>query len=1010
MDVVSYLLSRAYVKKSLIGLGAIKGSNAMINSIVDNPDGTHDITFAWKDTNDVLHTSVLTVSNGETPTITVTPTSTGNVVRFETDNPAQDYSVNIKDGISVTDADVNASNHLIITLSDGTTIDAGEITTVSELSGLDDVTLTTPQDGDCLSYNATSGKWENRELSYEYAVEDLTDVDINTATLADGDIIRWDATNSKWVKGQIPTIENLDDIGDVTLTELANGQIIKYDAVLGKWVNEDDEVIADLDDLQDVVIDTATLENGQILKYDSVRNVWYNGSASAVSTKVEDLEDVSIDPLTFEDGQILAWDATNEVWVNKNNGANIQKLDDVGDVDLTSLVDGQIIVWDATAQKWINAELITTLENLSDVSLANLQDNDILRFDSATNKWYNTITDIIVTENSANLVSSGAVFTAIKVVDDKIGALASLKTTDKTTVVNAMNEVFDSLADLIVKVGDLTLLTTTDKTTIVNAINEIVTNVGDLTTLTTTDKTTIVNAINEVLTTVKGLKYLEQLSTMVEAGNLPNRVVQFVGSSSADYTRGYIYRSTPSVIEGEVVYSWVRLDVQPNNDDYETLNNKPQINDVELVGNKSLDDLGIQKIMQYAVMPTPSVEYSSGVCVQYLGNTTDTLKTGYFYVCKYITEDAEYKWVNIDVSSNAELAQRLTTVENNIGDMSTISIAGVTDLVGAINVLAVRGIKAITYTEPYLNIVLADDTTFSFDITIILNATDLGELGNVIDTTIQNGELLQYDASILKYKPYNITTTLGDTLQSSKDYTDQQIAQVSRPSAYFCDSKPSCSYDSSTDQYIVVYYQNTEVHTTTDISSRFYYYDTNNDAYCTSWFLVESGGVTSVEEMSYSVASVNFEDYVNKNTDVVSTYTTTMVDKSKVPDIAALDALYDIIATALGLKTNVADIVDSLLSDDATVPLSAKQGKVLKGLIDEKQPIIQMSTMPQVTSQMVTDKIIYQYVGDTSLAYTQGYFYLASYNSDDDVYYWKLIEFAPDMVEITAAEVDNLWA
>ena len=115
MDVVSYLLSRAYVKKSLIGLGAIKGSNAMINSIVDNPDGTHDITFAWKDTNDVLHTSVLTVSNGETPTITVTPTSTGNVVRFETDNPAQDYSVNIKDGISVTDADVNASNHLIIT-------------------------------------------------------------------------------------------------------------------------------------------------------------------------------------------------------------------------------------------------------------------------------------------------------------------------------------------------------------------------------------------------------------------------------------------------------------------------------------------------------------------------------------------------------------------------------------------------------------------------------------------------------------------------------------------------------------------------------------------------------------------------------------------------------------------------------------------------------------------------------------------------------------------------------
>lgn len=818
MDIVSYILAKKYTDKSILGIsGVLSGKNCTIDSI-NKVDGLTTVTFKWTADDGTVRTSSMQVKDGETPTITVTPTATGNVVRFVTNDPAQDYSVNIKDGISVTDAEVDANNHLKITLSNDTVIDAGEITTVSELSGLDDVALTTLSDGDSL-------------------------------------------------------------------------------------------------------------------------------------------------------------------------------------------------VWDATAQKWINAELITTLENLSDVRLANLQNADILRYDSITSKWYNTVTDTIVTENSANLISSGAVFTAIKVVDDKIGALANLKTTDKTTVVNAMNEVFDSLADLIVKVGDLTLLTTTDKTTIVNAINEIVTNVGDLTTLTTTDKTTIVNAINEVLATVKGLKYLEQLSTMGEASDYPNRIVNYVGATTADYTRGYVYRSTPRVIEGEVVYSWVRIDVQPNNDDYETLNNKPQINDVELVGNKSLDDLGIQKVMQYSVMPTPSVEYSSGVCVQYLGNTTETLKTGYFYVCKYITEDAEYKWVNVDVSSNTELVQRLTTVENDIGDMSTISIPSVADLVSAINVLAVRGIKTITYTEPYLNIVLADDTTFSFDIRVILNATDIGDLGNVIDTTIQNGELLQYDTSILKYKPYNVVNALSDTLQLSKDYTDQQISSAVQDDAYICDDgqKPTCTYDSSSDKYIVVYYQNGTLKTTTAISSRFYYKDSNGDPYCISWFVTGDPSVDPVA-FEYLISTPDFSDFVNKNTDIVSSYTPDMVDKTKVPDIASLDALYALVATALSLKTNVSDIVDSLLSDDATVPLSAKQGKVLKGLIDEKQSIIQMSVMPQVTSQMVTDKIIYQYIGDSSLAYTQGYFYLASYNDTDDVYYWKLIEFAPDMTEITAAEVDNLWA
>ncbi len=49
-----------------------------------------------------------------------------------------------------------------------------------------------------------------------------------------------------------------------------------------------------------------------------------------------------------------------------------------------------------------------------------------------------------------------------------------------------------------VKIGSLATLITTVKTSVTNAINEIVTNIGSLLSLTTADKSSVVNAINEV--------------------------------------------------------------------------------------------------------------------------------------------------------------------------------------------------------------------------------------------------------------------------------------------------------------------------------------------------------------------------------------------------------------------------------------------------------------------------------------------------------------------------------
>lgn len=102
----AYILSKGYTKKSLDGVGALKGSPATIKSIVDNGDGTHTITFEWESNSGVKSTSNLIVADGA-------------------------------DGKSVASVAIDGANHLIVTLDDSATIDAGLVPTAQGESAYD---------------------------------------------------------------------------------------------------------------------------------------------------------------------------------------------------------------------------------------------------------------------------------------------------------------------------------------------------------------------------------------------------------------------------------------------------------------------------------------------------------------------------------------------------------------------------------------------------------------------------------------------------------------------------------------------------------------------------------------------------------------------------------------------------------------------------------------------------------------------------------------------------------
>ena len=133
-------------------------------------------------------------------------------------------------------------------------------------------------------------------------------------------------------------------------------------------------------------------------------------------------------------------------------------------------------------------------------------------FDSVTGEWllwngklYEVVSDIYISyayvpgSNIEERSVEQLVKRYLNALYTYIGLLSNLQTTDKSSIVNAINEVLSKFQLII---GDLNDLTTTDKTSIVHAINEVVSTVGALTDLTTTDKSSIVNAVNELASSI----------------------------------------------------------------------------------------------------------------------------------------------------------------------------------------------------------------------------------------------------------------------------------------------------------------------------------------------------------------------------------------------------------------------------------------------------------------------------------------------------------------------------
>ncbi|MDA0898399.1 MAG: hypothetical protein O3A30_03885 [Bacteroidetes bacterium] len=121
---------------------------------------------------------------------------------------------------AILNADIVATGDLIVGASAGTP-----------------AILSAGTDGYFLKSN--SGATNGVEWASIPTINNLDDVgDVNAPTPSDGQFLKYVSASSEWQAADIPTINAIDDVGDINAPSPSDNDVLRYDSTAGEWVND----------------------------------------------------------------------------------------------------------------------------------------------------------------------------------------------------------------------------------------------------------------------------------------------------------------------------------------------------------------------------------------------------------------------------------------------------------------------------------------------------------------------------------------------------------------------------------------------------------------------------------------------------------------------------------------------------------------------------------------------------------------------------------------------------
>ena len=229
-DVEIIGMLKSYIKKTLVGMGALKGAPCTVKEIT-TASGDHTVTLEWEDSEGVKHNDDFTVSDGFSPTIVVKTSSDSTYILTITDKNGSYDTPNLKGG--------------------------GGGGGSSTLADLTDVVLTSLAAGDLLVYDAVNGKWINSDVLSDLAEKATTlagygITDAYTKTETDNaitaEIEKLDASDSAVAGSYVTAVSEADgkisvtrEAADASPTENSN-KMVKSGGVYTELAKKADKV------------------------------------------------------------------------------------------------------------------------------------------------------------------------------------------------------------------------------------------------------------------------------------------------------------------------------------------------------------------------------------------------------------------------------------------------------------------------------------------------------------------------------------------------------------------------------------------------------------------------------------------------------------------------------------------------------------------------------------------------------------------------------------------------
>ena len=440
-----------------------------------------------------------------------------------------------------------------------------------------------------------------------------------------------------------------------------------------------------------------------------------------------------------------------------------------------------------------------------------------------------------------------------------------------------------------------------------------------------------------------------QYSTMPTASiDYLNKIYQYIGTTDTDYTNGYFYRCE---LNSETsTYEWVVANQFALADDVYTKNEIGDLSDLPdntkniveniVAINNEIDEK--QDILQYSTLPTPSSD-NVGTIVEYIGTTTADYTNGYFYQCKF--DGTNYRWVQKDVQPSGGGTGSDNVIEgyfNATDNLFYEEIAYINPIAGAENVIYISLDTNLLYRYDIDNSIFirvdehADGQTIQVDTMPIASVDELGKIYQFVGTTgtYTNGYFYKcvYDSQTTTYNWEEIITQ--DSYLKNETYSQVEIGDLTNLPDNTKDIVENISDLNENKENVFRYEHGVDIPTpsASNVGTIIQYIGTTTSDYNSGFF---------------------YQCQLNSDT------------------------------------SNYEWINIEVQPASGSTGVSSVNGEVGAVVLDAKKIGLQVETMPTATVDNLGD--IVQYVGTTTLDYTNGRFYKCVYDGVS-TYSWVVAE------------------